>query len=491
MRGFWKYLERVAEVLLYLFVFIASLYVPSDPDLGWHLKYGEYFFQHGQLLRDNIFSTMMPDFKWANGQWGTDILTYLFFNSGGFLGLTLASGVIVTLTFYFFSKAAKFQLAEKTLLFPLFIYFESPMNSVSFRGQQISLMLTGVMWLILSRYKPRSKILFWLPLLYLFWANIHEQFVLGLAVLGTWMGIAMIRDLFVFKEDRKSFYRETLHLIFIFILTFFVTFINPYGAGIHLGAIRHFGNPHLKDIAEYLPFVFMSQVWWTQIIVGIMVVFGIIFLYFSGRLLSSLPVIGTAFLLLGFSFDVRRYAWIAYYLIFPILKPIGLFLMPDRRKSKLYFSLTLSLISIFAVTFVRWPFDVYTTMTWDKYCQNGNIACSPASAEYLRSHKLTHNLLSLYGWGGWLIWNYPDIRPSIDGRMHVWEKDGYSGFGEYYKYEQNLADVDKSRYSVVYMPSGKPIYKRLNMLVEAGKWRKVYEDKRAGIFIKKSQISKL
>lgn len=485
MRIFWGYFERVAQILPYIFVFIASLYIPSDPDLGWHLKYGEYFFQHGQILRDNTFSTMMADFKWANGQWGTDALTYIFFSLGGFLGLTLAAAVIVTLTFYFFAKAAKFQLVEKALLFPLFVYLESPMNSVSLRGQQISLMMTGIMCLILSRYKPRSRILFWLPLLYLFWANIHEQFLLGLAILGVWMGVSVVRNFFVSGEDRKKVYREAGYFIFIFLLTLAVTFINPFGAGIHTGALTHFGNPHLKDVAEYLPFTFLSELWWAQLIVGILVVFSIIFLYFTGGLLKSLPIMASAFLMLGFSFDVRRYAWTAYYLIFPVLLPVASFFVPEKRRNKLYFSLVISIFSLGVIVFFKWPFGNYAGMTWDKYCESVNVSCSPASAEFLRSHKLAGNLLSLYGWGGWMIWNYPDIKPSIDGRMHVWEKDGYSAFGEYYEYEQNLADVDKSKYSAVYMPPGKPVYKRLERLVEAGRWRKVYSDGRAGVFVRK------
>lgn len=485
MRVFWRYLERVAGFLSYLFVFIASLYIPSDPDLGWHLKYGEYFFQHGQILRNNTFSTMMANFQWANGQWGTDTLTYVFFRLGGFFGLTLAAAVIVALTFYFFAKAAKLQLAEKALLFPLFVYIESPMNSVSFRGQQISLMLTGIMCLILSRYRTRSKILFWFPLLYLFWANIHEQFLLGLVVLGVWMGITVIRNFFLYKEERKKAYREAGYFVFIFFITFLVTFINPFGSGIHTDALTHFANPYLKDIAEYLPFAFLSKLWWTQVVVGVLVVFSIIFSYFTGRISNYLPIMGVAFLMLGLSFDVRRYAWMAYYLIFPIFLPLATFLTPTQKRNKLYFSLALSIISLCVIVLLKWPFSTYAFVTWDKYCQSGNVSCSPPSAEYIRSHKLTHSLLSLYGWGGWLIWNYPDIKPSIDGRMHIWEKDGYSAFAEYYNYEQNRTDIDKSKYSVVYMSPGKPIYKRLEVLVEAGKWRKVYVDSFAGIFVRR------
>lgn len=308
------------------------------------------------------------------------------------------------------------------------------------------------------------------------------------------MGIAIVKSLLTSLyqgRDRKALpfgrrtYAEAGYLVFIFLFTFLATFINPFGAGIHLGAVAHFGNPHLKDVAEYLPFTFLSNLWWTQVVVGILVVFSIIFLYFKGGLLKSLPIMASAFLMLGFSFDVRRYAWTAYYLIFPVLLPLASFFIPDQRRSKLYFSLALTVFSLGVIALLKWPFGNYTNATWDKYCQSVNVSCSSASAEFLRSHKFDDNLLSLYGWGGWLIWNYPDIKPTIDGRMHVWEKDGYSAFGEYYSYEQNLVDVDKSKYSVVYMPPNKPIYKRLEKLAAEGRWRKVYSDSRAGVFVRK------
>src|SRR3990167_9331643 len=96
----------ILSLLPFIFVFISTLYQPIDPDLGWHLKYGEYFFEKGSLLKENTFSTEMPDFRWPNVSWGTDLITYFTFHHFGFLGLTVLSALIVTLTFFFFSKLA-------------------------------------------------------------------------------------------------------------------------------------------------------------------------------------------------------------------------------------------------------------------------------------------------------------------------------------------------------------------------------------------------
>ncbi|MBA3724247.1 MAG: hypothetical protein H0W89_05170 [Candidatus Levybacteria bacterium] len=110
-----KLLNKILPFLPYLFVFISSLYVPTDPDLGWHLKYGEYFFQNGNVLRENTFSTMMQEYQWANTSWLTDVITYGVFSFGGFGGLTLLGAGLVTATLYVFAKVAKLTVWDQVL----------------------------------------------------------------------------------------------------------------------------------------------------------------------------------------------------------------------------------------------------------------------------------------------------------------------------------------------------------------------------------------
>lgn len=131
----------ILHTLPYLFVFLANIFQPTDGDLGWHLKYGEYFFKHFTPLYSNIYSTMMPGYYWPNSSWITDLLAYSLFKLGSFIGLSLASAGIVTLTFYFISKTFKLKLLAQAILFPILVLLLNPINSVSFRGQQISLLL--------------------------------------------------------------------------------------------------------------------------------------------------------------------------------------------------------------------------------------------------------------------------------------------------------------------------------------------------------------
>jgi hypothetical protein len=482
-----KWFAKIVFVLPYLLVFIASLYSPSDPDLGWHLKYGEYFFQNGHILRDNTFSVLMPDFHWANVSWGTDILTYAAFALGGFLGLTLLSALVITLTFFFFSKAARLTVWDEALIFPLILYLEKPLNNVSFRGQQISMLFLGVMVYLISLSEKNPKALYLLIPLFLLWVNLHGEFVLGLALFGVWIAITCIQQFF--QEYNKNFRKTFLankKLFLIFILSFLATIINPFGIWIHHDAILHVGSPLLKNIAEYLPFDMLSQAWWNQVTVAVLVILGLIFLFFKERLSDKIPFLGGAVLLYILSFGVRRYAWPAYYLIFPMLRPLSNIFKPDNKKVMLIVSGLLLLVMVTVAAINKYPYQKFVLYSWNNYCDYYYNRCSPESAQFLREHKLTNNLFSAYTWGGWLIWNYPQIKPTIDGRMHIWEDEkGYSGFVDYYKYEQNMKEIDKSSYDVVYMPPDKPIYNHMLLLVEKKKWDLVYEDNYAGIFVRK------
>lgn len=469
-----KYLNFILKTLPFVLVFISSLYISQDPDLGWHLKYGEYFFKTGQILRDNTFSTMMPDFKWPNVSWGTDLITYAIFSQSGFLGLTILSSLVVTLTFYFFSKVADLTFWDQALLFPLLLFFENPVISVSFRGQLLSILMLGILFYLITQYEKNQtkKIFLAIPLI-LVWINLHGQSVLGLILFLSWI----ILHLIIKKLDGL----KTLALVFV--ISVGVTFINPFGGGVYIDAFSHFGNPQLQNIAEYLPFDDLSVPWWNQVLLGILLLFGFIFLAFTDSLNPKIPLLGITSLLFGLSFLVRRYAWSLYFLTLPILKPLSEFFKPQKEKNQNISAFVILSLSILIAISLKNPISL-SQMSWDTFCSD-YLGCSKNSAQFLIDNKLTGNLLTFYDWGGWLIWNYPEIKPSIDGRMHLWkDKSGYSAFEEYYPYEQNFSDIDKSKYDVVLMSPQKPVYERLEELAFENKWKKVFEDENSGVFVR-------
>lgn len=474
----------VSGVLPFLFVFLASIFNPLDPDLGWHLKYGEYFFQHWQPLRENIYSSEMANFHWANISWGADLFYYIFFHLGGFLGLTLGGAAVITLTFYFFSKAFDLDYWEQAIIFPAILFFESPVNANSFRAQLLSMLLLSILMYIITRFqKGNRKVLYFIPLLFLLWANLHGLFLLGLAIFLLWEGLFIVSK-FLKERSIQALFPHLKILVPITILSLIATVIHPFGLGIYSDALLHLNNPLLKWVTEYGAIDELSVQWYNLIIVAIIVGIGTTAFVIKQILYEKLPLVGALAIIYFLSLWVRRYSWAMYYLVMPFLKPIAEFLRPSSKAGIFRGATFLFLVYLSGALFLKYPFSQYANYTWDDYCQEF-LLCSSKSAEALRQYYKPGKTMTPYNLGGWMIWNYPDMKPSTDGRMHLWRDEaGYSGFEYDYKYAHNINNIDASKYDVVYALKSKPVYNTLKKLVAQNKWKKVYEDRSTAIFIR-------
>lgn len=470
----------------FVIVFSYSLFVPYDSDMGWHIKYGEYFFKNHQILRENIFSTMMPGYNWINSSWATDLVTYLTFNNFGFLGISVLGALVVTAIFYFFAKAAKLSFWEKTILFPILLYLETAFIQVSFRGQQLTLLAFGVLYFLFSLYtegKKRAALLF-IPL-FILWSNFHGQFILGLVILFL-MSFFFVLQKYYFsstKDEKWSALGEGKYLFFIFVLSTAAALVNPFGLQIYIESLRHFANPLQKFIIEWLPLDRFSLLWWNLMFWEAVVIISLGLLLARKNFFKNIHYIVPVVLLLVLSVQVRRYMWVLLPISIPIVKFLAASLKP--KASEIWRTVCV-LISVFFygyILLVKAPKENVWTVDWNRYCDL--VGCSPKAAEFLKSYKYEGRLMTFYNWGGWLIAKYPEVKPSIDGRMHLWrDNSGYSAFLDYYPYEQNRKDIDKIDYNVVFMPPNKPIHKRLTELVKEEKWKIVYQDSKATVFIR-------
>ncbi|MEK7605922.1 MAG: hypothetical protein AAB478_05400 [Patescibacteria group bacterium] len=481
-----KIIVKLTSILLpCIFIFIASLSRPVDADLGWHLRYGQEFFATHSVARTNTFSTDMAGFAWANISWGIDLFYYAIFALGGFWGLTIAGSVVVMLTFVFFALAWELDFWEKAFIFPVLAYIERSINNVSFRGQLVSMMLLGLLVYLLSKFERGStKALYLVPILFWIWANMHGQYILGTAVFAFW---AASRILFSFREQGykvKATLSQSREIILVGILVLLTPLLNPFGSAVYTDAFLHFRNPLLKAVSEYVPAAELSMPWLNHILILVVTLVGLVWYILKKKVSEIVPTTlgGGVFYIL--SFAVKRYSWSAYYFAFPYLKPLVAFIKPESRRVRFIVPTILFIVYIAFVSYLKYPFTEYTQMTWDDFCGYATD-CSPQAARFLEKMPDKGHLYTYYGWGGWLIWNYRDIKPSMDGRMHLWVDDkDHSAFKEYYDYEQNFTDIDHSDYDTVFISSSKPLYNRLNQLVYEGRWKKVYEDASSGIFVR-------
>ncbi|OGG12775.1 hypothetical protein A3D77_06990 [Candidatus Gottesmanbacteria bacterium RIFCSPHIGHO2_02_FULL_39_11] len=486
----------ILNILPYISVFLFSLYQPIDSDLGWHLKYGEYFFTHGKILRDNIFSSEMNSYHWINHSWLSDSVTYFAYRDLGFLGVSLLGALTVVGTLFFISKSASLTWWQKSFLFPLTLYFMELLNKVSFRAQLVTLMFTCCAYLIFSKFKKGSvKYLFFLPLLFLIWVNFHGGFIQGLGLFFLWSIFYLVINLLPRHAElvsASSYFSNIKHKIFYYLLpllallvSVFVTLINPFGISIYGEALHHFGNPLSQYIVEWTSFDAYTIYWWRLLSWGLYIGVSIFILFKNKKLREYLPEILPLVLIFFLSFSARRYTWTLLLLSIPIIKYLDNIISVISQKTiKIIYFLVFSGIIIYSLYLkLVTPYGI-RNLSWENYCRY--TSCSFASAEFLKKVPYK-NLYTFYDWGGWLIWNYPKIKPSVDGRMSFWrDNKDYSAFENNFYLEQNILDINKSPYDTVYISTHKPIYKRMLALVNENRWELLYEDRVSAIFKRKS-----
>lgn len=467
-------------------VFTASLYPPADSDLGWHLKYGEYFFTHFQILRENIFSQMMQGYPWVNSSWAIDLFTYSVFRLSGFVGLSVMGAAVITSTIYLFSSLFKTGFWTKVLLLPLILYFESPLFEVSFRGQLLSLLFMAILFKILSLFeKGKTNAVYLLVPLFILWSNLHGEFLFGLALLGIWLvtfvGKIMYRNT---HGEKNNIRKQIVFVTVLFTACTIGTLFNPFGISIYQEAIKHFAHPLQQFIVEWIPFDIFSQLWWKLVAWTVLFTISTLLLFHQKKLQNHMQYIVITAILCFMSYSVRRYTWPMLLTSIPVVYITFELIKPKWKDLKDTIA-SIVIISVY-IYVILWkaPRESIYTMNWDRYCSN-YVGCSPKAVEYIIDQKPAGNLLTFYNWGGFMIWNYPQLKPTIDGRMHLWQDEsGYSAFRQYYPIEQNWVDVDQTQYDIVLITPRKPLYKRLIELVKTGKWKLAYQDSKSGVFIR-------
>jgi hypothetical protein len=109
------------------------------------------------------------------------------------------------------------------------------------------------------------------------------------------------------KLDR-SFLQQTRTSLLVFVLTVVATLINPFGIGIYTETFRYVGNPMQKYISEWEPIPPLSGFWWQHIGMGVVLLFGILGLHFTGKFREKIPFILLACAFFVLALWARRYA---------------------------------------------------------------------------------------------------------------------------------------------------------------------------------------
>ena len=477
-----RHLNKIFFVSLFLFGVMTIFRDLADNDFGWHFRYGEYIVNNHQVLRDNTFSYIMPEYKWANSYWLSQLIMYVLIRYTGVIGFSLIlDGVFTLATLKVFSGLSKDKLIlslGSLLFFPFVGWF-----SIATRPLLYS---TLFMLLLVYVLLYREGYVKYLPLMFMLWANMHADFTLGLFVFGIYTAFKIYS---MYKQKVLDY-----ALLLYSSASVLVTLINPYGLRLWETLLKETHPYQFSLITEWMPFSLdthpgSSFIAYT-VLSGIFIASIVVNLVIQKKSGMWLVLAGSFFFLAS----LRSVYFSRVLIVVGILSFISLstYLLNESkylvRKNYIkpmkalgyYFVAALILISFqsFAVKLE----SINGMKSWrDK-------GYPVDAVNYIKQNPLSGNMFNNFNWGGYLIWQLPEYKTFIDGRMTSWREEDYSILEEYVnvtyypdEYEGKFDRyVEAENIGWVIHKNG---YKFATFLVEEKNWTTHYEDNSAIILV--------
>ncbi len=248
--------------LVFVAIVVALLFTPlvlrllGDAGAGWHIRVGQIIAATHSIPRLDPFSSIMQGKPWFAWEWLYDVGVAYLDSRFGLNGVVWFTALMIAATF-----ASLFRLLIRrgvniavTLLLTLLAVSSSTIHFLA-RPHVISWLLVLVWYWILSsadREPTHARRLYFLPVLMVFWVNLHGGFVLGFILLflfwvgALWEWYSSDQEMWNSSESQFAGLRLR-HFTYVGALSLAASLINPYGWALHRHVYSYLTNRFLMD----------------------------------------------------------------------------------------------------------------------------------------------------------------------------------------------------------------------------------------------------
>ena len=215
----------------------------SDGDLGRHITLGKYMLNHGIPYYD-IFSHTMAGKYLVSHEW---LAQMAFGAAHAFMGLggtVLLTAILIAATFTLVYREILRRNIQylPALLLTTLAALTSMLHWLA-RPHIFTFLFVALWTHCLQKIMEGKPLKIWIfPLMMLLWANTHGAFIMGFFILAAFFAGWMWQFL-----SAESSTETGKKLILVGVLSFVVTFINPYGWRLWGTSVGYFGNRFLVD----------------------------------------------------------------------------------------------------------------------------------------------------------------------------------------------------------------------------------------------------
>jgi hypothetical protein len=475
-------LPRIRDILFFgvftAVLFLGPLLLNRDGDLPRHLLMGKIVFETRTIPTTDIFSHVYQGRPLIPHEWLAGVIFYIFYALLGLKGVILLSALLLSGTFTLvYEYAVKRSAMRIPALF--LVLWAMAISSLHWIARpHLFTMLFLAVWLILTDRLNRDedKHIWPFPLLMLFWANLHAEFIAGFLILGAYIAGWLLDMLF---SQVKPGLERGKRLLGATIFSLLGTLINPVGWRTWETVFGYVNNRYLMSrINETRPPDFANPD------------FAILFLFlgFSFFLLAvneNKIATGPAIALAGFSLmsllaarNVHIYGVVAPILLASTLSGSAKIIVLNRFE-KVFSSVEKNIRGYVWVTvsIVLLTGFSLTGLFGVNYQFNPNRF--PVQAlDWLESHPQEGKMFNAFDWGGYILFRtWPNHLAFIDSQTDV-----IGDATREYEMVVGLADDWReilAKYNIIWILVPKDWY-LVSALLNDG-WKEIYSDEIAVI----------
>ena len=442
-----------------------------DFDVWWHLRTGEWIMQHHALPHTEPFSSFAAGKSWSAYSWLFELLILQLFQRLGLTGIvayTIGMVLIFTVLLHRMIRHRQPDFTMGLLLMFIACYCLDPLNMPRSWWFTIVFFVLELDILMQVRKTGKTRGLFWLPLIFALWANLHIQFVYGLIVLLIALVEAVAAQKWTSIRTRSRF----SWLLGTFIVCALAVLVNPYGWNIYAVAYQYGTDKDLLyRLSEMQAMAFRSP--------GDFIVLGFA-LAATAALAMARRIQLFEILLLAFSifvsFRAQRDAWVVVIAASAIIAPA------IRGKRENIFRLKWSGVAAAAAAAGMLVILAFQAIHVDNPKMQAVLAehLPVRAVEVVKERGYRGPLYNDFGWGGYLIWSLR-MPVSIDGRTNVYGDERIDRFVSVWAGSSDWAsDPDLAKAGLIIGPANSALVQLLRM---DPRFELAYEDKVAAVFI--------
>jgi hypothetical protein len=449
-----------------------------DPDIWWHLRSGQWIVQHHAVPRTDSFSSFAAGKPWEAYSWLFEVIVYKLFARLSYMGLMLYIGVMVVAITAAMHHMIKRLQRDFSLAILLTVAGAMCMGHLYTPRPWLFTILFFVLELDIVmqvRRTGRIRELFWLPLIFALWANIHIQFIDGLVVLALASAESVLALRWPMISSREGKRIPALAIPAAFAGCVLATLVNPYGPRLYKIAYdlnAQAGVLNLINELKAVPFRDLTD--FTMLILALA---ACAMLARSRRLL---PFEIALFAFAAFvSFRSQRDVWVMGTVAVAILA----MRLAGNEKAKDHTSTAVGPLAALAASLAVMVSLAITHVTNPALRTQLSITEPVFAVDFVKQHGIAGPLYNDFNWGGYLIWNLPNLPVSIDGRAalmgqeHLDRSIGTMGAQAGWSTDPELTSA-----GVVIAPVTAPLSAVLQM---DPRFHLVYQDKLAMVFVGK------